>query len=63
MKKTFIIITTAVILSSFLFAGAAEAVGFDNPLEHKTFGELINAIINFIFNIVERVNYEKREKS
>jgi len=27
------------------------AVEFENPLQYETFGELINAIIRFIFNI------------
>ncbi len=45
MKKILLI---SILLSLPIFVLAVE---FENPLQYETFGELINAIIRFIFNI------------
>jgi len=35
----------------FSFFGEANAVNFSNPLVYDTFGELVDAMIRFIFNM------------
>ena len=51
-KKIFGVILSVIVLSGFLFLNpAGAAISFINPIRFKTFGELIGAIINFIFNI------------
>ena len=45
-KKIFILTLSCLILPLSVWA-----IEFKNPLIYNTFGELINAIINFIFNV------------
>lgn len=50
MKKTLLALILIIsILPITISANGTE--GFPNPLEYETFGELIEAIIKFIFNI------------
>ena len=50
-KYLLIILVTAIFFSFSPFLNSVEAITIDPPTGHKTFGELIDAIVNFIFNI------------
>jgi len=47
--KTYLKIILSLIFFSFLIPFLVEAITIINPLKQKTFGEVINAIIDFIF--------------
>jgi len=51
MKKLLIILLTAIIFTGWGVTQVVLADGLVNPLGYENFGDLINAIIKFIFDI------------
>lgn len=48
MRKSFIIFLTAIFLAFLSFTNYAAAIEIPPPTEYETFGELIDAIIDFL---------------